>query len=84
MLTLKGVSQVNMPSKIKKTILVKENSIVFDTTSVLLNSFEIKFKDGSNLSEQDYKLNALKATLYFYKSTDRFDRINVLSFSFKF
>ena len=51
-LTLKVVSQVNMPSKIKKTILVKEDSIVFDTTSVLINSFEIKHKDGSVVKDK--------------------------------
>ena len=65
-LTIKGVSQEHMPSKIKKTILVKEDSIVFDTSSILINGFEIKYKDGSHILKENYKLNALKATLYFY------------------
>ena len=65
-LTIKGVSQEHMPSKIKKTILVKEDSIVFDTSSILINGFEIKYKDGSHVLKENYKLNALKATLYFY------------------
>ena len=41
-LTIKGVNQEIMPSKIKKIVLVKEDSIVFDTSSILINGFEIK------------------------------------------
>ena len=66
-LTIKGVSQEIMPSKIKKIILAKEDSIVFDTCSILTNGFEIKYKDGSHVLKENYKLNALKSTLLFYK-----------------
>ena len=41
-----------MPSKIMKTILVKEDSIVFDTSSILINGFEIKYKDGSHVLKE--------------------------------
>ena len=47
-----------MPSKIKKIVLVKEDSTVFDTSSILINGFEIKYKDGSHISKENYKLNA--------------------------
>ena len=66
-LTIKGVNQEIMPSKIKKIILAKEDSIVFDTCSILTNGFEIKYKDGSHVLKENYKLNALKSTLLFYK-----------------
>ncbi len=66
LLLIKGVSQENMPPKIKKTILVNMDSIVFDTCSVMLNGFEIKFKNGSPIKNQDYELNPIKATLYFF------------------